>query len=148
MTDENVEKAENWGARPSYNPIDRYQSAKDALAGWDKGDIVWSITMGGLGPGYEQAIQLLIFELIRDLADLPLPAKGDRAAWSTWGDATVSRIDTGDNPALGFSGAQVGAAKSVAARALTVGWAKMLHEVPAERHTQVSRSWPHLPVPK
>ena len=44
--------------------------------------------MGGLGPGYEQAIQVLAIEIVRDNLDSPLP-KGVTA----WGDSTVRRID-------------------------------------------------------
>lgn len=42
------------------------ETAADALARWDEGDTVFTVEMGGFGPGYEQAIQLLVFEMIRD----------------------------------------------------------------------------------
>ncbi len=37
-----------------------HETAKDALAAWDRGEIVHSVEMGGIGPGYEQAIQILV----------------------------------------------------------------------------------------
>lgn len=120
-------------------------TAKDALAAWDANEIVSTIEMGGLGPGYEQAIQLLVFELIRDLADKPLPQTKDEQY--SWGDPTVHRCD---HLAGGFSGAQVGAAKQVAYRAIRDGWAKMLESIPQDRKICVSRYWPkspdHLPA--
>ena len=116
------------------------QTAKDALARWDKGESVFSIEMGGLGPSYEQAIQILIFELIRDNAEKPLPEPKSADA-ETWGDATVSRID---EDCGGFSGAQVGAARSVAYRAIRDGWEKMLESAPQDRRIQVSKSFPSL----
>lgn len=41
----------------------------DWLSRWDKGEPVWSIEMGGLGPGYEQAIQITTTEIVRHLID-------------------------------------------------------------------------------
>lgn len=121
------------------------ETAADALAAWDKGEIVHTVEMGGLGPGYEQAIHVLVFELIRDCGDAPLPAAGDKEAWYSWGEATVSRIDA---QCRGFSGAQVGAAQNLAARALKIGWRAMLNEVPTDRRTMVSRAWPNVPLPE
>lgn len=124
---------------PSVDPPFHPQSALDALKRWDAGQLVFTIEMGGLGPGYEQAIQILVFELIRDLADKPLP-KGK--TFGDWGDATVSRIDEGCG---GFTGAQVGAAKQIAFRAIRDGWEKMLESVPEDRKIQVSKSFPKSP---
>lgn len=127
---------------PSGPPRDLYpKTALDALQRWDAGDTVFTIEMGGLGPGYEQAIQLLVFELIRDLHSKPMPTtKEDQF---TWGNETVHRCD---HLAGGFSGAQVGAAKQIAYRAIRDGWAKMIHGAPQDRHIQVSRHWPQPPA--
>jgi hypothetical protein len=35
------------------------------LAAWDDGKMIWSLAMGGLGPGYEQAIQTMAVEFTR-----------------------------------------------------------------------------------
>lgn len=117
----------------------------DALACWDKGESIWSVEMGGLGPGYEQAIQVLIVELLRDQKEKPLPADGDRDAWWKWGDETVSRLDTSCG---GFSGAQVGVAKHVAARMLRMGYGAALvdakQQIP-DRIIQISRAFPRAP---
>ncbi len=82
--------------------------AKEQLRRWDAGESIWSIELGGLGPGYEQAIQVLAIEIVRDYLDKPLP---DKEAWSTWADDTVHRVN---KHCGGFSGAQVDAAKKLA----------------------------------
>jgi hypothetical protein len=46
-------------------------TAQEALSRWDAGDIVWTVSMSGMGPGYEQAIHVLVFEIIRDNDPLP-----------------------------------------------------------------------------
>lgn len=118
------------------------KSAHEQLEKWDAGETIWSIEMGGLGPGYEQAIQILAIEIVRDEITKPLPDEFP----SDWGDATVSRIDrleNGEYSCGGFSGAQVGAAKSLAAAWLARGPAQVLDEVKdTKRHIQVSRFWP------
>jgi hypothetical protein len=118
--------------------------AREQLRRWDAGEAIWSIEMGGLGPGYEQAIQVCAIEIVRDNIDVPLP-EGNYAGW---GDATISRIDkldpeTGKYSLGGLSGAQVGVAKQLAYHWLKDGPAKVC-ELPElkDRHIQVSRTWP------
>jgi len=88
------------------------ETAADALAKWDANESIFSVEMGGLGPGYEMAIQGLAFEMIRDLQGIDWAADDapDRAQEIT--DATVSRCNA--LPWGGFSGAQVGAAANIA----------------------------------
>ena len=102
------------------------ETAAEALNMWDKGEPVWSVDMGGMGPGYEQAIQVLAFEIIRDNVNTPLPPAGDKA-WRTWGDAAAHRLSK-----WGFSGAQVGAAKNIASITLKKGWRVALNEMKAK----------------
>jgi hypothetical protein len=121
------------------------QNAEEQLRRWDGGGTIWSIEMGGLGPGYEQAIQLLAVEITRDELGKPLPTDGLGA----WGDATVGRLDAKQEDGAyahgGFSGAQVGAAKSLAYQWLTVGPAELLSKVESDRRIQVSAFWPTAP---
>lgn len=127
-------------------------TAREYVEQWDKGGTVWTIELGGLGPGYEQAIQMLVVELCRDNLDKPLPPKDDKAAWRKWGEETVTRTDKG---AGGYSGAQVGAAKSLAVKYLSEGpralFARFVAEqgqdVANERMTQVSSFWPRVTEP-
>lgn len=120
--------------------------AREQLRRWDAGESIWSIEMGGLGPGYEQAIQVLAVEILRDWIDKPLPEKMP----SDWADDTVKRIDyrlpDGKFACGGFSGAQVGAAKLLAHNWLLYG-PKFVHERIdlKDRRIQVSNTWPRAP---
>jgi hypothetical protein len=110
------------------------KDAREQLRRWDAGEGIWSIEMGGLGPGYEQCIQLLAIEITRDQIDKPLPT----GTFDTWGDEAVHRLAHN-----GFSGAQVGAAKNLAYRWIKEGPAKCLESCPdKDRHIQVSKDWP------
>jgi hypothetical protein len=97
--------------------MDVIQQNKKMLEAWDANESVWSIELGGIGPGYEQCIQLLAFEMVREYHDktLPQPEKVPR----TWADDVVSRLDKACG---GFSGAQVGQAKWLAYRILAEGY--------------------------
>lgn len=111
--------------------------AAEQLRRWDAGDAIWSIELGGIGPGYEQAIHVLAIEIVRDYLGKPLDPK-DR----TWADDTVRRID---KDCLGFSGAQVGQAKSLAYHWLTRGPKAVCEDPEAKDRTiQVSNKWPHV----
>lgn len=108
----------------------------ESLRAWDSGEIVWTVEMGGLGPGYEQAIQVLVIELLREGAT-------DDAAI----DRALARI-RGDEPSSGYSGGQVGAACGLAARVLQIGWTAAFTEVAdPERKIMVSRQFPRAPEP-
>jgi hypothetical protein len=121
-------------------------TVQDVLAAWDSGDSVWSVEMGGLGPGYEQAIQVGVIELLRDNVGKPLPKRDDRDEWRKWGDETIKRID---HTVGGFSGAQWGAARNVAYRMLRDGPKACIDSVPdPDRKILVSRTWPHASVPE
>jgi hypothetical protein len=111
------------------------------VAAWDSGESVQGIEMGGIGPGYEQAIQVLIIELLRDNHGKELPKPDDA---DEWGDDTVRRID---KQCLGFSGAQVGAAKSVAYKMLRDGVFNTIESMRLnddDRILHVSKHWPHV----
>ena len=100
----------------TYDPIPL--TVDDALADWDAGKTVFSVDLGGLGPGYEMAIQGLAFELLRELRQMPIPPRGEdwpemaQRAVLEARDRVVHRLD--GEPWAGFSGAQVGAATSFA----------------------------------
>ena len=119
-------------------------TAAQMIADWDAGRTVWTLGMGGLGPGYEQAIQILMMEILRDRADTDtsqLPPED-------WADETVARCD---QACLGFSGAQVGAAKQLAWAFLKHGpegfWEFLGGEAPerSRDRIQVSKSFPSAP---
>ena len=102
--------------------------------------------MGGLGPGYEQAIQRLAFEIIREFADEPdldsrLAMDAEEVLWKTdfapRRDAIVHQCDS--EPWGGFSGAQAGAASNLAFCVLRRGYRKALRELPSNRLIQVCK---------
>ena len=119
------------------------ETAAEQLRKWDAGETIWSISMGGLGPGYEQAIQVLAIEIVRDNIngyvqmcpdDSPMP--------KNWGDSTVRRVDRSLG---GLSGAQAGAARKLAFEWLRVGPASVhANQELNDRHIQVSNRWPKV----
>ena len=119
------------------------ETAQEWLRRWDEDGHIWSIEMGGLGPGYEQAIQVLAVEIVRDSLGKPFPKAGEKIG--DWGDATVARIDykkpDGSYAMGGYSGAQVGAAKNLAWHVLNSGPAKAFEPV-RDRLIQVSKRFP------
>jgi hypothetical protein len=132
---------EDHGANEMYGA-----TAADLLAKWDRGATCHTIEMGGMGPGYEQAIQITMFEILRHL----LAAKYDAALWEdadVWKadreatDAAVSPIIKG----LGLSGAQWGAAFSLAIQFYRRGPREVMADAAVmDRHTMVNKSFPSL----
>lgn len=125
---------------------DESTTVQEALAAWDRGESIWSIEMGGLGPGYEQAIQVLAVEIMRDNLEKPLPEPEDDAA-REWGYDTAKRLAH-----FGFSGAQVGAARHIAFKMLNEGYGKTLTKAKAQegfeadRFILVSKDFPQVPA--
>lgn len=124
------------------------KDAAEWLARWDRGDGVWSVEMGGLGPGYEQCIQIVAAEVVRHC----LAAKYDATRWEApenWKadrdamDKAVSPVVAG----MGLSGAQWGAGLQLGARLYRDGPRGVHDSAPEERRIQVSRAWPQAPTP-
>lgn len=123
--------------------IDLYGvDAADWLKRWDEGDTCWSIEMGGLGPSYEQCIQITVAEILRHL----LERKYDRATWAEERDHKEIETTVLANiriSALGLSGAQWGAAMNLAFQFYRRGpLAVMTDEMIKDRHIQVQRTFP------
>ena len=123
------------------------------LVEWDSGRIVWTIEMGGMGPGYEQALQICMIEICR--AAIKDPRRQDesddsyRNRFLEIRDKVVHEID---NACGGFSGAQVGAATQLAYRFVTDGPTKAFESFKKQRpdefekrRTMISKDWPHAP---
>lgn len=124
------------------------KDAADWLTRWDEGRSVFSIEMGGMGPGYEQAIQITAAEVLRHM----LASGYDHSTWENkdhWSrDRDLIREASFKNKTindLGLSGAQYGAAANLACRLLMDGPRKVMNE-PAikDRHIQVSRTFPGM----
>lgn len=112
------------------------EHVRDALVRWDMGEGVMTVEMGGLGPGYEQCIQITVFELIRDNLDKKLPD----TLQDSWGQDSLIRVDK----QLGLSGAQAGSAQYLAYVYLRDGWRKVVEQASDDRRIQVSKEFPHL----
>ena len=83
------------------------------IADYDNGNEMESVSMGGISEGYEAAIQDCAIETMRNLQMITLPEDKEAfgAAVEVAADAAVELLDK----TYGFSGAQVGAAKNMAA---------------------------------
>lgn len=112
------------------------ETVADALEKWDSGRPVFSIEMGGLGPGYEQGIQIGIFTILRELNGKDLPE--EHGAINAVLDEVIRKSPCWDQ----YSGAQVGAAKSAAYHMLKKGYRKAVRELPDDRLIQVQKNFP------
>lgn len=118
---------------------------EDVLRKWDEGGTIWSITMGGLGPGYEQALQVCAMEILRQM----IQEKVDHSGWEEDGamreysNTLHDKIGDRIKP-LGVSGAQFGAALNIAARIYKYGPRKFAEGIPEDRKIQVSSHWPRI----
>lgn len=116
------------------------QSTIEAIARWRSGDIVWSFDVGGIGPGYEQAIQVLIFETASSYL-----SNRDSIGYPN-GDSYPPEFDEAFEKAVsglgswGISGQQAAAAKSVAFKFLYNGYEETMQMVPDERKIIVSNT--------
>ena len=113
-----------------------YGTLKEAIDKWNKKETVWSGEMGGLGPGYEQCIQVLTFEICKELY-------GKKIEEKTFREMAKPIVHKLDDKMGGFSGAQVGVAMQIAYKFLTMGYNEALQSLKkqdADRLIQVSNS--------
>lgn len=125
-----------------------HETAADLVAAWDRGETIWSVSMGGLGPGYEQAIQVMAVEFARAGIGSTLPDGDDEQksdAWRAICDQVMQRIDSQIG---GASGAQYGAASWLSYQWVHGGGPADLmrrcRERDAERAIQVSSHFPKV----
>lgn len=83
------------------------------LSDYDNGIIVNTVSMGGFGDGYELALQECAIEAMRNLQGIDVPEENEKFVeiLNTAVDKAANKLDDEH----GFSGAQVGAAKNIAA---------------------------------
>ena len=119
--------------------------AADYVKRWDDQGHVWSISMGGFGPGYEQALQLAMIEVLRHL----VATKPDSSGWNL-PDRWRVQVDGMYEPLtlvlspLGLSGAQWGAACALAGKIYADGPIAVLKGAKDDRRIQVSKNFPTL----
>jgi hypothetical protein len=112
-------------------------TTQEVLNKWDKGESIWSVEMGGLGPNYELAIQEGIFDILRELFKQKLNKKTllDNKRWSKkYEDLVFKALKEKDH-----SGATAGAAQQVAYRFYVYGYKYMMDKSPEDRRIQVSK---------
>lgn len=128
--------------------------AAEWLKRWDEGRTVWTIEMGGLGPGYEQCIHIACAEILREILNGGYDQAwkwydeadhdGRKAQWKIDRERIESRVfKVPVIEKLGLSGAQWGAAMNLATLIHRRGprWI-MNDEAVKDRHIQVQKSFP------
>jgi len=116
------------------------KDAKDILQRWDDGESVFSFSMGGLGPSYEQALQVTAFEVLRELIDGEIDHASLTENAVLVADATWEKVK--DRPiCCGVSGAQWGAAWQLGAKLYFHG-PKAFENADQDRTIQVSKNFP------
>lgn len=108
---------------------------KEAVNKWKNNACVTTIEMGGIGPGYEQAIQVLVFEYL---------TKYFEKDFKGFTEKNFLPIYDKLNEAFQFSGAQVGAAKFLITEYLKDFDGVMSKDILQDRKIIVSRDFPRL----
>lgn len=83
------------------------------LSKWDAGEPIWTVELGGLGPGYEQAIQVAAIEMARANHAIVLPEDMEQRG-DAWDRLCSETLRKHDEELGGLSGAMFGAAKWLA----------------------------------
>jgi len=111
---------------------------KDVVKKWNKHESVWSIELGGIGPGYEQAIQEFTFDILSYLVKkkVDLESLIDGKEFSELYEH-ISMLIAKDR---GLSGAQYGVAKSTAYQFYRYGYSEMMNKAPKDREILVSKA--------
>ncbi len=114
-------------------------TAREMVEKWDSGETLFTIEMGGLGPGYEQAIHICVFDIMRELLDTPLPE--DEKELDKLFNDVADKVCVGK----GYSGAQVGQARNLAYRYLSKGSKATLDSLPEEMRDRIIQVSKHFP---
>lgn len=120
--------------------------AADWLSRWDANTPVWSVEMGGMGPGYEQAIQITAAEFLRFMVseDFDHRTWESKEKWAEDRDTINAHGHSNEVISkLGLSGAQAGAALSLATQFyMRDPWVALSDTMVKERLIQVSKEFP------
>ena len=122
-------------------PKHDYGTLDEALDRWNKDELVTTIEMGGLGPDYEQGIQISVFELLNDLKDVEIPFDDNEATSKLIEETfykTIARVKELD----GLSGAMAGAAMHVAYMFRRHGYSEAINMADQDRRIQCKRKFP------
>ena len=127
-----------------------HETVEKMLAAWDADEIVWTVEMGGMGPGYEQAIQVGVMEMCRKmqngcLVELKFDEEKQEPIETYSPEFKAASHEVNDEQNLGLSGAQAGAMMQIAFRFLTDGPRKALlsmKETDPDRLIMVTKNFP------
>ena len=125
----------------------KHENASEALKAWDSGEITWTIEMGGIGPGYEQVIQVMMFEFLRYMLENLIDKErldSDKEYWPKYREQMEGELFAKDSicSKINPSGAQVGAAQSLASGFAIKGYQPTLDSVDRDRRILVSKNFP------
>lgn len=121
--------------------LHNYGTLDEALAKWNADELVTTIEMGGLGPGYEQGIQIGVFELLNDLKGVEIPFSDKEAAHKLIEETfykTIARVKELD----GISGAMAGASMHIAYMFRLHGYSEAINMADQDRRIMCKRSFP------
>jgi hypothetical protein len=123
---------------------------REMLTLWDSGSTVWTIKRGGLGPGYEQSLQVCMIEICR--ASLKMPRLGKETKTAYWKRFGRMSDRIAHETCRDLTGAQFGAAKDLAFRFVVSGIKRTIASYKKQRpddfensHIMISKHWPKAP---
>lgn len=120
------------------------ETAEEALKNWDKGEMVFTVEMGGLGPGYEQAIHLTLFETLRLVLQTDKTIR-EMTKLPDVIEAAITQVCKKHGDTIGgITGAQAGVVKWLLTRYVNEGWGLTVRRFPQDRRIQVSNFFPHI----
>lgn len=111
------------------------ESCQEVLERWDKGEIVYSVEMGGLGPSYEMTIQVSVFELMRAFNCKPPEGTDDEIQASM----NQKLRDLNHKFDFGHSGASAGASIWLAYKFMKDGYKKAMLTAPDNRRILIDK---------
>jgi hypothetical protein len=137
-----AEMARRWGGRVEELTDPVPETCEEALRLWDSGMAVFSVEMGGLGPSYEQAIQIVAFEMVRYLLDKTMPAPDDEEGSDVLREELDAVARTVSPTVGGLSGAMADAAINLACVTKRLGWRVAVRKAGSDRMIQVMKFFP------
>jgi len=105
---------------------------------WKKGETVFTIELGGIGPGYEQALQNFLFDILTYLIEKKIDVEKLtlKKHYTKYYDEICSRVANGRD----LSGAMYGAAMVTAFQFYKYGYESMMEKAPKDRLIQVKNT--------
>jgi hypothetical protein len=108
---------------------------EEVIDKWKKGESLFTVELGGLGPSYEQALQNFLFDLFAYLVDNKIPIKKLTTGkkYSKIYYDICSKVTDGRD----LSGAMFDVAKGTAYQFYRYGYKEMMNKAPNDRTIQI-----------